>query len=71
MHPLVRRFREFYPGCVAEALVRRTKLQRVQLWRTPCSGMAEDALSGFLDYTLSLPLCGILRSSLEMTGLGI
>src|SRR5215472_11656057 len=29
--------------------------------------MAEDAPSGFLDYDLSLPLRGILRSTLAMT----
>src|SRR5215471_9216717 len=37
--------------------------------RTPRIGMAEDAPSGFLDYALSLPLRGILRSPLEMTSL--
>ena len=53
----------FNPDSVTE--VRRQSGR--SMGRTPRIGMAEDAPSGFLDYALSLPLCGILRPPLEMT----
>ena len=40
----------------------RAKCSPGSLERTPRIGMAEDAPSGFLDYALSLPRCGILRT---------
>lgn len=38
------------------------------LGRTPCRGMGKREILGMVRLALALPLCGIVRASLTMTG---